>query len=77
MLSDAIILGEEIGAVPVEDLPLRFLLRMDVELVEDHQLLVFQVVKRPILGLTIGGLVGAERRVARFGELYPHFAHSP
>ena len=54
MLSDAIILGEEIGAVPVEDLPLRFLLRMDVELVEDHQLLVLQVVERPLLGFAVG-----------------------
>ena len=71
----AIILGEEIGTLPIEDLSLGFFFRMDVELVEDHQLLVLQVVERPLLGLAIGRLIGAERRVAGLGKLYPHAAH--
>ena len=66
------ILGHEIGSIPINNLSLGFLLRMDVELVEDHHLLVTQIVERPILGLAVGRDIGTERRIACLGELNPH-----
>ena len=39
-LSIAIILGQEIGVLPIHDLYIRFLGGMDIELVEHHHLLV-------------------------------------
>ena len=74
--SDTIILCHEIGPVPIENLPLEFLFRMDIELVKYHHLLVFQVVQWPYLFLTVRGLLCREGRIAGLGELDPHLAHS-
>ena len=39
-LSKTIILGQEIGSVPIDDISLGFFFRMDIEFIEDHHLLV-------------------------------------
>ena len=70
-----IILRQGIGSLPVYNLYVGFLCRMDVELVEHHHLLVLQVVERPFLRLAVGRDVCRERRVAGLGKLYPHLAH--
>ena len=54
MTLEAIVFCQEIGSVPINDSPFRFFLRMDVEFVKDHQLLVLQVVQRPYLFLAVG-----------------------
>ena len=73
--SITIVLGQEVGVLPIHNLYIGFLCRMDVELIEYHHLLLALVVERPLLGLTIRREVGAERRVAGLGELHPQFAH--
>ena len=50
-LSDTIILGQEIGPVPVNNLHRVFLFRTNIEFVEDHHPLVLEVVQRPFLRL--------------------------
>ena len=74
-LSKRIILGQEVGALPIHNMFLGFLCRMDVELVQNHHPLVLQVVERPLLGLAIGRDFGSERRIAGLGKLHPHLAH--
>jgi hypothetical protein len=39
-LLETIILGQEIGSVPIDDISLGFFFRMDIEFIEDHHLLV-------------------------------------
>lgn len=73
--SNAIILGQEVGSLPIHHLSQRFLLRMNIKLIKDHDILVSQVVKRPFVCLAVWRLFGAERRTARLGELYPHLTH--
>ena len=68
--SKHIIFGQEIGSLPIHYLYFGFLCRMDVELVEYHHPLVVQVVEGPLLCLTIGREVRAERRVAGLGETH-------
>ena len=42
--SKHVILGQEVGPVPVNYPSLGFLLRMDVKLIKDHYLLIFEIV---------------------------------
>ena len=39
-LLETIILGQEIGSVPIDDISLGFLFRMNIEFIEDHNLFV-------------------------------------
>ena len=55
--SDHIVFGQEIGSVPINDLNLRLLCRMDIEFIEDHHLLILPVVQRPLMRLAVGGNV--------------------
>ena len=49
---------------------------MDIEFIEHHHRFFLRVVERPLLRLTVGRNVCAERRIASLGKLYPHLAHS-
>lgn len=51
--SHAKILRQEIGSLPIDNLSLGFFLRVNVELVKDHNALVLQVIERPIVRLAI------------------------
>ena len=54
-LSNAIILCQEIGPVPIKELFLRFLFRMDIEFIEDHHLPVPCIINRPLMRLAVRG----------------------
>ena len=52
-ISANVILGQEVGLLPVNDIHVRLFRRMDVKLIEDHHVLVLGVVERPHLGLAV------------------------
>ena len=49
----AIILRQEIGPLPIDDLSLGFLFRVDVELVKDHNTLILQIIERPLISFAV------------------------
>lgn len=75
LISADVILGQEVGLVPVNDIQGRFFLRMDIKLIEGHHVLVLEVIERPFFGLAVRRHIGGKRGVAAFGELNPHFPH--
>ena len=52
-VSNAIILSQEIGSVPIHNLSFGFLFGMDIELVKNHHHPVLPIIERPILRLAI------------------------
>jgi len=67
--SGTVVFGQEIGPVPIDDLPLGFLLGVDIELIEDHDLPVRRVVLRPLVRPAVGGLSRREGRIAGLCKL--------
>ena len=52
-LLQAIILRQEIGPLPIDDLSLGFLFRVDIELVKDHNTLILQIIERPLISFAV------------------------
>ena len=59
-----VILEQEVGPVPINNLHVGFLGWMDIEFIEHHHRFFLRVVERPLLRLTVGRNVCAERRIA-------------
>ena len=62
--SNAVILRQEIGPLPIDDLSLGFLFRVDVELVKDHHFPLLPVVERPHFRLAVRRIFCTQRRAA-------------
>ena len=73
--SQDIILSQEICSLPINDVCVGCLCRMNVKLVKNHHLFVIQVEKRPLVFLAVWGNVSGKRRVAGLCKLNPHFTH--
>ncbi len=74
---DTIVLGQEVGPFPIHDAAIRFLLRMNIEFIKGHYIFVLQIIQRPLICLTVGRNVSAQRRISgqKFpGSLFPPFS---